>query len=63
MEQWEEARRRDERFQRRVNTSNYVNIKTNDDNVNNDADDNGAVGGGSAAKQTKATTRPNRQIH
>ncbi len=62
-ERREEARRRDERFRGRVETSNYVNVKTGNDNVNNDADDNGAAGGGAAARQTKTTTHPNHQIH
>ncbi len=62
-ERREEARQRDELFRRRIETSDYVDVKTDDDNVDNDADDNGAAGGGAAARQTKTTTRPNRQIH
>jgi hypothetical protein len=48
-EQGKEAWRWDEWFCQCIETSNYVDIKTNDDNVNNDADDNGAAGGGAAA--------------
>jgi hypothetical protein len=48
-ERREEARRQDTRFRRRIETSNYIDIKTDDDNINNNADDNGAVGGGTAA--------------
>jgi hypothetical protein len=54
---------RDERFRQCFETSNYVDVKTDDDNINDDADDNGAAGGGMAARQTKMTTRPNRQLH
>jgi hypothetical protein len=63
MERREEARRRDEQFRQRIETSDYVDAKTDDDNVDEDADDNGAAGGGAAERQTKTTTRPNRQIH
>jgi hypothetical protein len=49
MERREEAQRRDERFHGRIETSNYVDIKTNDNNVDDDADDNGVAGGGAAA--------------
>jgi hypothetical protein len=37
--------------------SNDVNVKTNDNNVDNNLDDNGVAGGGVAAQQTKTTTR------
>ncbi len=49
MERQEEVQRRDERFRQRIETSDYVDVKTNDDNVDNEADDNGVVGGGAAA--------------
>ncbi len=56
MEQREEVQRRDERFCRCIETSDYVNVKTKDDNVNDNADDNGAAGGGTAARQTVNVT-------
>ncbi len=58
-----EAPRRDERFCQHIETSDYIDVKTDDGNVDDDADDNGAGGRGAAARQTKMTTRPNRQIH
>jgi hypothetical protein len=55
-ERREEARRQDERFRRRIETSDYIDVKTDDDNVDNDADDNGAAGGGAAARRTVNVT-------
>ncbi len=52
----EEARRRDERFRRRVETADDVDVKTDDDNINDYVDDNGA------AKVTAATDAGRRQI-
>ncbi len=59
----EEVRRLDKQFCRHFETSDYVDVKTDDDNVDDDADDNGVAGGGTAARQTKMSMRPNRQIH
>jgi hypothetical protein len=53
----EEARQQDERFRRRIETSDNIDVKTDDDNVNDNVDDNGAAGGGAAAQRTKTTTR------
>jgi hypothetical protein len=55
-ERREEAQRRDERFHRRIETSDYIDVKTDDNNVDDDADDNGAAGGGKAARQTVNVT-------
>jgi hypothetical protein len=49
-------------FQQRVETSNGINVKTNNDNVNDNVNNNGAAGGGAAAQRTKTTTRQNQHV-
>jgi hypothetical protein len=61
-ERREEAQWRDERFQRRVETSDDVDVKTDDDNFDVNVDNNGAAGGGTAAQRTKTMTHQNRHV-
>ncbi len=39
-----------------------INVKTNDDNLYNNVDDNGAAGGSVVARQTKTTKHQNRHV-
>ncbi len=68
-ERREEAWRRDKRCRQCMETANGIDVKTGDNNGNDNKDDNGMAGGsaaargGAAAQQTMTTMRQNRQLH